>query len=271
MNGGYSNSVRNVPIRKFVWYGFALAVCGAVSMVAGTIASLVEAEKSYHMESYTNTHWITTVYLYAGAAVLLLEKFKRNFLLYFSLALCLVSCAIGIGAGLADLINVVLIAGADWKVQKAGHWAYLSHGQLYAMLFYALLDLITSTAAVLTSVLVLWEIRSLATRYFQPVKFLVVITVVRTTASLKIAEVVFELDTQQLHNCIGICDSICILSLFTVSTFYYQNWHLNYLNLRGAVCVFLFIIYTRTFIAFFCEAVALIHRCCLPRSGPPYC
>lgn len=88
----------------------ALIVVGAGNVLNAFLAGCIQAEKSYHTDHFTNTHWITVISLFAGMASALCPSFTfctTSFVLaitvdIFALAVCSATM-------IADFFNVLAV------------------------------------------------------------------------------------------------------------------------------------------------------------------
>jgi hypothetical protein len=99
-------------------YGSALILCGVVSVFNGGLAGWVEAEKSYNMDDYVNTHWITSVFLFAGLSVWLLGQRVASVYVYLAYALCFVALPVAATSFVADAVNLHVVAQHTWPSEK---------------------------------------------------------------------------------------------------------------------------------------------------------
>lgn len=94
-------------------YGSALILCGVVSVFNGGLAGWVEAEKSYSID-YVNTHWITSVFLFAGMSVWLLGQRVASVYVYLAYALCFVAMPVAATSFVADVVNLNVVGHYPW-------------------------------------------------------------------------------------------------------------------------------------------------------------
>lgn len=163
---GQPNSVERAPTRKLLVCGVGLSVCGIATTLSGAIASALEAEKTYHLEHFTNTHWITSVFLFAGISAVLVDKTKINAFLLLTVALCCASVAIGLIAIVADCVNIYIVSGVNISTMA---YTALTQLQLDVMLTYSIIDIvicIISTALCFVILTTVWRISS---RFFMDV------------------------------------------------------------------------------------------------------
>lgn len=163
---GQPNSVERAPTRKLLLCGVGLTVCGIATVLNGAIASSLQAEKTYHLEHFTNTHWITSVFLFAGIATVLVDRTKINAFLLLTVALCCVSASIGLIALVADCVNIYIVSNVDIGVKS---YTALTQLQLNAMITYSYVDMLTcvvSTGLSLAILAIVWRISS---RFFADV------------------------------------------------------------------------------------------------------
>uniref|UniRef100_A0A9J2PKR8 G-protein coupled receptors family 1 profile domain-containing protein n=1 Tax=Ascaris lumbricoides TaxID=6252 RepID=A0A9J2PKR8_ASCLU len=131
----------------------ALMVVGGASIVNGFLASCLQAEKSYSMQHYTNTHWITTVSIFAGLSACSLRSFST---LTHSLALMiatnLFAMTIAAAALLADVFNIFVIL-RDFQALSSN--LLFTRLQVYGMLSYSVVDFLLCTLTVVLVVMIL--------------------------------------------------------------------------------------------------------------------
>ncbi len=94
--------------------GQGLTACGAASMIAAGVAGLMQAEKNFHMEHYTNTHWVTSVLLFAGLGLLRPSTSPS----FFVFALVLLAAVVSAGAAIADLANLIFLSELNDKLER---------------------------------------------------------------------------------------------------------------------------------------------------------
>lgn len=70
-------------------------------------------EDDVFRETYVNTHWVSTVFLFAGLSVYFAERYKLAFLQLQSIVFCLVCLPIGLGTSYADVCNIRVLVGDD--------------------------------------------------------------------------------------------------------------------------------------------------------------
>uniref|UniRef100_A0A915PY28 Uncharacterized protein n=1 Tax=Setaria digitata TaxID=48799 RepID=A0A915PY28_9BILA len=130
-----------------------LIIIGLVNVVNAFLAGCIQAEKSYHMERFTNTHWITIISLFAGIASSLSPSFtilSTSFILaiildIFTLAICSATV-------IADFFNIIAIFK---DFESLINNAFVTRIQVYGMLSYSILDMILSAGSVALVLLIL--------------------------------------------------------------------------------------------------------------------
>ncbi|WKX96478.1 hypothetical protein Q1695_012708 [Nippostrongylus brasiliensis] len=86
-------------------------VAGFFGFLNALLASLHNAEKSSHLELYVNTHWITTIIIFAGASrLLMIDSWASEILALMLQLLCFCFAA---NAMVADFWNLRLLAGLN--------------------------------------------------------------------------------------------------------------------------------------------------------------
>ncbi|VDL63401.1 unnamed protein product [Nippostrongylus brasiliensis] len=86
-------------------------VAGFFGFLNALLASLHNAEKSSHLELYVNTHWITTIVIFAGASrLLMIDSWVSEILALLLQLLCFCFAA---NAMVADFWNLRLLAGLN--------------------------------------------------------------------------------------------------------------------------------------------------------------
>jgi hypothetical protein len=163
---GQPNSVERAPTSKLLLCGVGLTVCGIATVLNGAIATALEAEKTYHLEHFTNTHWITSVFMFAGIAAVLVDRTKINAFLILTVALCCASVSIGLMALVADCVNIYIVNDVDLvgKSQIA-----LTDKQLMAMKTYSYIDMITCLLSTGLSLTILAQVWRISSRFFADV------------------------------------------------------------------------------------------------------
>lgn len=107
-----------------------LTIVGIVSVLNAFLAGCIQAEKSYHTEHFTNTHWITIISLFAGIASSLCPSFSlitTSFILaiimdIFALAICSATV-------IADFFNVIAICKDFGTLTKS---AFITRIQVFS-------------------------------------------------------------------------------------------------------------------------------------------
>ncbi|KAM3718589.1 Cytosolic arginine sensor for mTORC1 subunit [Dirofilaria immitis] len=130
-----------------------LIIVGIVSVMNAFLAGCIQAEKSYHTEHFTNTHWITIISLFAGIASLLCPSYSlmsTSFILaiivnIFTLAICSATV-------IADFFNIIAIS-RDFNVLIKN--AFVTRIQVYGLLSYSTMDMILSAVSVALVLLIL--------------------------------------------------------------------------------------------------------------------
>uniref|UniRef100_A0A0R3S750 G_PROTEIN_RECEP_F1_2 domain-containing protein n=1 Tax=Elaeophora elaphi TaxID=1147741 RepID=A0A0R3S750_9BILA len=130
-----------------------LIIVSIVSVLNAFLAGCIQAEKSYHTEHFTNTHWITIISLFAGIASSLCPSFNllsTSFILavimdIFALAIC--SAAV-----IADFFNLIAIC-KDFSILTKN--TFVTRIQVYGLLSYSTVDMILSAVSVVLVLLIL--------------------------------------------------------------------------------------------------------------------
>ncbi|KHN85439.1 hypothetical protein Tcan_00383, partial [Toxocara canis] len=131
----------------------ALVVIGVVSAMNGFLASCIQAEKSYNVQHYTNTHWITTVSIFAGLSACTLRSFSAiTHTLALMIATNLFAVTIAAAALIADTFNIFIIL-RDFQALSAN--LLLSRLQVYGMLSYSIVDFLLCCLTVVLVVTIL--------------------------------------------------------------------------------------------------------------------
>ncbi|VDM49657.1 unnamed protein product [Toxocara canis] len=131
----------------------ALVVIGVVSAMNGFLASCIQAEKSYNVQHYTNTHWITTVSIFAGLSACTLRSFSAiTHTLALMIATNLFAVTIAAAALIADAFNIFIIL-RDFQALSAN--LLLSRLQVYGMLSYSIVDFLLCCLTVVLVVTIL--------------------------------------------------------------------------------------------------------------------
>ncbi|VDO83338.1 unnamed protein product [Onchocerca flexuosa] len=96
-----------------------LIIVGTVNGMNAFLASCIQAEKSYHTEHFTNTHWITIISLFAGIASWLCPSFSllsSSFI--FVIIVDIFALAICSATVIADFFNIIAIC-KDFSILTA--------------------------------------------------------------------------------------------------------------------------------------------------------
>ncbi|VDK54829.1 unnamed protein product [Anisakis simplex] len=116
----------------------ALVVVGGISVMNGFLAGCIQAEKSYTMQHYTNTHWITTVSIFAALSATFLRSFTTlSHSLILMITTNLFAITVAAAAAIADAFNVLIVL-RDFQAILAN--VYFSKIQVYGMIGYSMLD-----------------------------------------------------------------------------------------------------------------------------------
>uniref|UniRef100_A0A1I8ERZ4 Uncharacterized protein n=1 Tax=Wuchereria bancrofti TaxID=6293 RepID=A0A1I8ERZ4_WUCBA len=144
-----------------------LTIVGVVSALNAFLAGCIQAEKSYHTEHFTNTHWITIISLFAGIASSLCPSF--TFLSTLSILAIIVdifALAICSAAVIADFFNVIAIC-KDFSSLTKNVFVTRIQVQLfsvtslpwpdyvYGLLSYSTVDMVLSAVSVALILLIL--------------------------------------------------------------------------------------------------------------------
>uniref|UniRef100_A0AAF5PXY6 Uncharacterized protein n=2 Tax=Wuchereria bancrofti TaxID=6293 RepID=A0AAF5PXY6_WUCBA len=130
-----------------------LTIVGVVSALNAFLAGCIQAEKSYHTEHFTNTHWITIISLFAGIASSLCPSF--TFLSTLSILAIIVdifALAICSAAVIADFFNVIAICKDFSSLTKN---VFVTRIQVYGLLSYSTVDMVLSAVSVALILLIL--------------------------------------------------------------------------------------------------------------------
>ncbi|KAK5967446.1 hypothetical protein GCK32_002660, partial [Trichostrongylus colubriformis] len=102
-------------------------VTGFFGFLNAMVASLQNAEKSSHLDLYINTHWITTIVVFAGAArLLMINSWPAEI---FSLMLQFLCFCITVNAMVADFWNLRLLSALNATLGPTP--STISHLQIY--------------------------------------------------------------------------------------------------------------------------------------------
>lgn len=116
----------------------ALIIVGCVSVANGFFANFFLAEKSYNVQSYRNTHWITAISLFAGISAKLCRSFSViTHLFVLMLATNLFAFIVSSTALIADFANILALI-ADFSAIKSN--LITSQSRVYWMLSYSVVD-----------------------------------------------------------------------------------------------------------------------------------
>uniref|UniRef100_A0A7I4Y7Y3 GPI ethanolamine phosphate transferase 2 n=1 Tax=Haemonchus contortus TaxID=6289 RepID=A0A7I4Y7Y3_HAECO len=123
-------------------------VTGFFGFLNALVASLQNAEKSSHLDLYINTHWITTIVVFAGASrLLMINSWPAEI---FSLMLQLLCFCITVNAMVADFWNLRLLSAINGTTIPTS--TTISHLQLYSSV-----DAILCVTAVLLSSYIIYQ------------------------------------------------------------------------------------------------------------------
>ncbi|CAG9533531.1 unnamed protein product [Cercopithifilaria johnstoni] len=130
-----------------------LIIVGVLSVLNAFLAGCIQAEKSYHTEHFTNTHWITIISLFAGIASFICPSFN-HFSTSFILAIIMNIFALAICSAtvIADFFNVISIyKDFDTLIKNA----FITKIQVYGLLSYSAIDMVLSAISVALVALIL--------------------------------------------------------------------------------------------------------------------
>ncbi|VBB27034.1 unnamed protein product [Acanthocheilonema viteae] len=130
-----------------------LIIIGIVNVVNAFLAGCIQAEKSYHTEHFTNTHWITIISLFAGIASSICPSFNHLSIPFiFAIIVDIFALAISFATIIADFFNVIAI----WKdFGTLTRNAFITKLQVYGLLSYSTVDMILSAVSVALLLLIL--------------------------------------------------------------------------------------------------------------------
>nr|CRZ24167.1 Bm2187 [Brugia malayi] len=130
-----------------------LTIVGVVSALNAFLAGCIQAEKSYHTEHFTNTHWITIISLFAGIASSLCPSFTvLSTSSIFVIIVDIFALAICSAAVIADFFNVIAICKDFSSLTKN---VFVTRIQVYGLLSYSTVDMVLSAVSVALILLIL--------------------------------------------------------------------------------------------------------------------
>ncbi|KAK6104441.1 putative integral membrane protein [Brugia pahangi] len=130
-----------------------LTIVGVVSALNAFLAGCIQAEKSYHTEHFTNTHWITIISLFAGIASSLCPSFTLlSTSSIFAIIVDIFALTICSAAVIADFFNVIAICKDFSSLTKN---VFVTRIQVYGLLSYSTVDMVLSAVSVALILLIL--------------------------------------------------------------------------------------------------------------------